>query len=57
VIVNTMLPILIIPDHATESDEGPRLEQSHSCPNIASHRAPGSGLAEQAGAFGFVLAE
>jgi hypothetical protein len=32
VIVNTMLPILIIPDHATESDEGPRLEQSHSCP-------------------------
>ena len=27
-----MLPILIIPDRATKSDEGPRLEAGHSGP-------------------------
>jgi hypothetical protein len=32
VIVTTMLPILIIPDRATKSDEGPRLEAGHSGP-------------------------
>jgi hypothetical protein len=32
VIVTTMLPILIMPDHATESDEGPRLEESYLGP-------------------------
>jgi len=32
VIVTTMLPILIIPDHTTESDEGPRFEESPSGP-------------------------